>query len=181
MAINRVLREGVFTSDTRKIINDNIRDVSSCTTQFDAVTGTTGATLTNVVGMVSDTLQPGTYDVDINLNVAATTNCGLKAALKWGTASMITSTSLSVIATSASAVASTLFTTSTDASAFVGATSAYVNVRIRGKIVVAIAGTIQLQAAQNAAHADTTSVTIGSIMTFTPIGATVPLATAQGL
>lgn len=178
MAKNRVLLEGTLTADTRKIINDNFKDISSCTTQFDAVTGTTGTTLTNVVGLVTDTLQPGTYDVDINLNVAATTNSGFKAALKWGTASMITSTSLSVLATSASAVASTLFTTSTDASAFIGATAAYVNVRVRGKIVVALAGTIQLQAAQNAAHADTTSVTIGSVMKFTPIGATVPLSSA---
>lgn len=178
MALNSVIGEGVLTRDTRKIINDNFSDVSSCTTQFDAVTGTTGATLTNVVGLLTSTLQPGTYDVDINLNVAATTNCGIKAALKWGTASMITSTSLSVVATSASAVASTLFTTSTDASTFVGATSAYVNIRIRGKIVVALAGTIQLQAAQNAAHADTTSVTVGSTMFFTPIGATNPLAGA---
>ena len=178
MALNRVIGEGVLTSDTRKILNDNFSDEASCTTQFDAVTGTTGVTLTNVVGLVTGVLQPGTYDVDINLNVAATTNSGFKAALKWGTALMITSTSLSVVATSASAVASTLFTTSTDASAFIGATSAYVNVKARGKIVVALAGTIQIQAAQNAAHADTTSVTVGSTMFFTPIGSTVPLAGA---
>lgn len=178
MAKNNVKFEGTLGADSRKIINDNIRDISRCTTEFVAVTGTTGTTLTNVVGMVSDILQPGTYDVDLNLLVAATTNSGFKAALKWGTASMITPTALSVVATSASAVASTVFTTSTDASAFVGATSAYVNVRVRGSIVIGLAGTIQLQAAQNAAHADETKVLVGSTMSFTPIGATVPLSGA---
>lgn len=178
MTKNRVKFEGTLNADTRKILNDNIRDISQCTTQFDAVTGTTGTTLTNVVGMVSDTLQPGDYDVDINLRVAATANCGLKAALKWGVASMITATGLAVQANSAAATANTDFTTSTDASAFVGATSAYVNVRVRGRITVALAGTIQLQAAQNAAHADTTSILTGSTMVFTPIGATTPLASA---
>lgn len=176
MPINKLSTEGAFTRDMRKIVNDNFADSSTCTTEFVAVTGTTGTTLTNVVGMVSGILQPGLYDVDINLMVAATTNSGFKAALKWGTASMITPTALSVVATSASAVASTIFTTSTDASAFVGATSAYVNVRIRGSITIGIAGTIQLQAAQNAAHADETKVLVGSLMEFTPVGATLPAA-----
>lgn len=181
MAVNRVKYEGALTNDTRKVINDNFRDISHCTTQFDAVTGTTGATLTNVVGMISDTLMPGTYLVEINLVTTATTNSGFKAALKWGTASMITSTVLSVDALTASAIASTKFTTSTDASAFVAATSAYVGVRVYGTIVVALAGTIQLQAAQNAAHADTTSVLAGSTMSFTPIGATTIPAGTLGL
>ncbi|MBP7662288.1 MAG: hypothetical protein KA770_00265 [Shewanella sp.] len=178
MAKNYVKLEGQFTADTRKIVNDNIPDVSRCTTEFVAVTGTTGTTLTNVVGMVSDTLQPGTYDVDINLRVTATANSGFKAALDWDTASMITTTGLSVVAFTASAVAATDFTTSTDASAFIGATSAYVNVRVRGTIVIALAGKLQLQAAQNAAHADETKVLVGSFMKFTPIGATVPLISA---
>jgi hypothetical protein len=75
----------------------------------------------------------------------------------------------------AAAIASTKFSTSTDASAFVGATSAYVGVQIKGTITVALAGAIQLQAAQNAAHADETKVLVGSTMAFTPIGATSPL------
>lgn len=175
MAKNKVKFEGALDASTRKVLNDNIADVTRAGTEFVAVTGTTGTTLTNVSGFVSDTLQPGTYDVDINLLLASTVNSGVKAALKWGTASMITNTALSVVATSAAAVASTIFTTSTDASAFVGATSAYVNVRIKGTITVALAGTIQLQAAQNAAHADETKVLVGSTMIFTPIGATTPV------
>lgn len=178
MAKNYVKLEGQFTADTRKIVNDNIPDISRCSTQFLVDSGSTGTTLTNVTGLLSDTLQPGIYLVDINLITTATTNSGVKAALKWGTASMITNTALSVVATSASAVASTTFTTSTDASAFVGATSAYVNVRVTGTVTIALAGTIQLQAAQNASHADDTTVEVGSTMRFTPIGATVPLISA---
>ncbi len=178
MAKNKVIGEGALDFTTRKIINDNIPDVSRCSTQFLADSGGTGTTLTNVVGLVSDILQPGIYDVDINLITTATANSGFKAALKWGTASMITNTALSVEGKSASAIAATTFTTSTDASAFIGATSAYVNVRVKGTITVAIAGTIQLQAAQNASHADDTTVEVGSTMVFTPIGATSPLSGA---
>lgn len=181
MAQNRVKYEGAFTADSRKIINDNFSDVSRVSTQFLVDSGSTGTTLTNVAGLVTDVLQPGTYDVDLNLIVTATANSGFKAALKWGTASMITSTALSVEGKTASAVAATTFATSTDASAFIGATSAYVSVKVRGTIVVALAGTIQLQAAQNASHADDTTIEVGSTMKLTPIGATVPLATATGL
>lgn len=175
MAKNYVKYEGAFDATARKIVNDNIPDVSRCSTQFLADSGSTGTTLTNVTGLLSDVLQPGIYEVDINLITTATANSGFKAALKWGTASMITSTALSVTALSASAVAATTFTTSTDASSFVAATSAYVNVKVKGTITVAIAGTIQLQAAQNASHADDTTVEVGSTMSFTPIGATSPV------
>lgn len=179
MAKNYVKYEGAFAADDRKVVNDNLPDKSLCTTEFVAVTGTTGVTLTNVVGLESGVLQPGTYEVEIDLLTAATANSGFKAALKWGTAGMITSTSLAVQANSAAATANTIFTTSTDASPFVAATAAYVGVKVKGVIVVALAGTVQLQAAQNAAHADETKVLVRSEMKFTAIGATTPLATAN--
>lgn len=173
MAKNKVIAEGAFTNDTKKIINDNFADVSRCSTQFTATSGTTGTTLTNVTGLVTDTLLPGTYYVRGNLITTATANSGFKAGLKFGTASMLTSVQLTVQAFTASAVAVTTFTTATDAASLVAATSAYVNVSFEGTIVVATAGTLQLQAAQNASHADTTSVEVGSTMLFTPIGAVV--------
>jgi len=172
MAKNRVVGEGVVSFESRKIINDNFRDISRCTTQFDAVTGTTGATLTNVVGLTSDTLMPGIYEVDINLFTTSTVNCGVKVGLKWGTASMITSTALGVQANAAAAIANSNFTTSTDAATIFGATAVELSIRVKGIITVALAGKLTLQAAQNAAHADTTSILVGSTMSFTPIGAT---------
>jgi hypothetical protein len=156
-------------------VNDNIRDISQCTTQFDAVTGTTGTTLTNVVGMTSDILQPGTYAVDINLLTTSTVNSGVKVTLKWGTASMITTTAFAVQANAAAAIANSKFTTSTDAATIFGATAVELSIQVKGIIVIAVAGTLTLQAAQNAAHADTTSILVGSTMSFTPIGATTPL------
>jgi len=169
MALNKIKTEGALSADVRKIINDNFNDESTVTTAFSQATNTT---LANVVGLVSDTLQPGTYDVDINLITTAGATGGFKAALKWGTASMITSTSLAVTALSAAAVAQTNFTTSTDASPFVNAAAAYVNIKVRGTIVVAVAGTLQLQAAQNTSDATAATVALGSTMKLNPIGAT---------
>lgn len=169
MAKNRVIVEGALISDTRKVINDNLRDISRVSTQF---TQSSDATLNNVSGLLTDTLMPGIYDVEINLITTAGASGGVKAALKWGTASMITNTALSVSGLSAAAIANTTFTTSTDASPFVAATAAYVNVKVKGTVTVALAGTIQLQVGQNASNATATTVEVGSTMSFTPIGAT---------
>lgn len=175
MAKNLVKYEGTFGSDNRKVINDNIPDISRVTTAF---TQSAGTALANVVGLLTDTLQPGVYDVDINLITTAGASGGVKIALKWGTASMITSTSLAVQANSAAATANTTFTTSTDAASILAGTAAYVNVRVRGTITVALAGTLQLQAAQNVSDGTATTVALGSTMKFTAIGATTPLSSA---
>jgi hypothetical protein len=173
MALNKIKNEGCFDAANRKIVNDNFRDVSQCTTAF---TISTDTTLANVVGLVSGTLQPGDYEVDINLITTAGASGGVKAALKWGTASMITATALSVTGITASAIAATTFTTSTDAASMIAATTAYVNVKVKGRITVALAGTLQVQVAQNASDATATTVGLGSTMTLTPIGATTPVS-----
>lgn len=175
MALNRVIGEGVLTSDTRKILNDNFTDSSRVTTAFSQTSSTT---LNNVVGLLTDTLQPGVYNVDINLITTAGASGGIKVALKWGTASMITATGFAVQANSAAATANTTFTTSTDAASILAGTAAYVSVKIKGTITVALAGTLQLQAAQNVSDATATTVAIGSTMEITPIGATTPLSSA---
>lgn len=176
MAQNRVLLEGAFTKDTRKIINDNFTDSSICTTQLDVTSSTT---LTNVVGMLTDTLQPGTYKFRIELPTVCTANNGSKFALKWGTALMITSAEYQAKAFTASAVAVTRGTTATDATLLCDNASAVViKVEITGILVVALAGTLQLQAAEHTSHADTFSVFKNAFMEFTPISATVPLASA---
>jgi hypothetical protein len=178
MAIKRIKDDGAFTNSSRKIANDNFRDISQCTTAFSLATSTT---LTNVVGMVTDVLQPGDYEVDINLIMTSGASGGVKAGLKWGTASMITATALTVEAKTASAVAVTTFTTSTDAASIVAATTGYINVKVQGRITVSVAGTLQLQVAQNASDATATTVGLGSTMSFTPIGATLPASGTLGL
>jgi hypothetical protein len=171
MPVNRVTDEGALTFASRKTINDNFRDVSQCTTAFSQASSTT---LANVIGMATSTLQPGDYEVDINLIMTSGASGGVKMGLKWGTASMITATAFTVEGRTASVLAVTTFTTSTDAASVIAATTAYINVKVKGRITVALAGTIQLQMAQNASDATATTVALGSTMTFTPIGATVP-------
>lgn len=179
MAKTRVKYEGALTADDRKAMNDNFRDVSLCTTQFDAVTSTTGATLTNVVGMTSGTLQPGTYTFKVDASTVATANTGIKLAFKWGTASAITSALYVAKALTASGVVVTKSTTATDQTLILDSTAGVViAAEVTGVIVVAVATTITLQAAQHTAHADTVSVFVNSEMEFTPVGATNPLSTA---
>lgn len=173
MAKNKVKIEGAFPSDSRKIVNDNLADISQCTTTFDVDSGGTADTLANVTGMVTDELKPGTYRVYIHLDCLSTSNSGLKAALKFGTASMLTSLALVSRAYTATGIGVARATTATDAALIQGSTAAIINCVIEGTIVVAVAGTLQLQAAQNASHADNTTIYTSSFMSFTPIGATV--------
>lgn len=141
-------------------------DTKFCTTQFDAVTGTTGTTLTNIVGLTGFTLTAaGVYRFDIFLNGVATANSGHKIGLALTTATL-TSINAGALAMLAATMAYTQSTTST---ALHGATTATLGLRIAGRLIVNAGGTMAVQAAQNAAHADTTSVYVGSWATFTRI------------
>lgn len=181
MSTNRLLAgtEGALTLGTRKQVNDNFADRSICTTQLDVTSSTT---LTNVTGMVTDSLQPGTYAFRIVIPTVCTANNGSKFALKWGTASMITSQEYEAKAFTASGVAVTRGTTATDATLLCDNASAVVIlVEITGVCVIATAGTLQLQAAEHTSHADTFSVFKNAFMEFKCIGSTTPLATATGI
>lgn len=169
MSKNTVKNEGALSADTRKILNDNTSDVSVASATFSATSGDTSTTLTNVAGLVTGTLEAGTYRFMIHLAGVATANSGLKVGLKQGTASMLTSIESIARGFTASAVAVQHSTTATDAASLFASTSAVINCIIEGTVVVATAGTLQVQAAQNASHADTTSVYLGSYMTFTKV------------
>lgn len=169
MAKNSVKFEGALTSDTRKVINDNFEDVSTVTTEFDVDSGSTADTLTNVAGLVTDTLDMGTYKFEVHLDMLSTANCGVKAAFKFGTASMLTSIRSTAKGFTASGVAVQKGTTATDAANIFASTTAVTNLVITGTLVVAVPGTLQLQAAQNASHADNTTIYVGSYMTFKKI------------
>lgn len=173
MSFNRLngSKEGCLTQDIRKIINDNLVDQSICTTQLDITSSTT---LTNVVGMVTDKLNPGTYSFRIIIPTVCTANNGSKFALKWGTASMITSQEYQAQAFTASGVAVTRGTTATDATLLCdNAAAVVIKVVIEGICVVAVAGTLQLQAAEHTSHADTFSVYANAFMEFSAISATI--------
>lgn len=146
-------------------INIFTGQMKNVTTQFDAVTGTTGATLTNLVGLTGFDLVAGaTYAFEIWLSGVSTTNCGIKLGFKYTTATL---TSLLSIATghAAASTATVQTTTATDQATLFGSNAAaWLGVRLTGQIVVNAAGTLALQAAQNAAHSDTTSIYAGSFM-----------------
>ena len=146
-----------------------VRETKFCTTQFDAVTGTTGTTLTNVVGLTGFTLTAaGVYTFDISISGVSTANSGIKLGFKYTTATL---TDLEAAATgfTASAVACQHTTTATDQASLYAQTAAVIAVRITGRLTVNAGGTVAIQAAQNAAHADTTSVYVGSYATFNRI------------
>lgn len=166
MTATMVKFEGALTQDTKKALNSGLGDYSICTTAFSLATSTT---LANVEGMVTGTLEPGTYEFEINLITTAGASGGVKAALKQSVSGMITSISASVQGLSAAGIANTTFTTATDAASIIAATTAYVAVRAKGVVVIGLPGTLQLQAAQNASDATATTVALRSYMVFRKI------------
>lgn len=144
-------------------------NIKFCTTEFDAVTGTTGATLTNIIGLTGFSLTAaGVYAFEINLGTVGTTNSGVKIGFALTTATL-TSIEYDSTGFGAAAVVASRGTTATSGTAVFGSTTAILVVRITGQLVVNAAGTIAIQAAQNAAHADTTSVFVGSWARFTRV------------
>ena len=139
-----------------------VDETKFCTTEFVAVTGTTGVTLTDVVGLTGFTLTAaGVYQFDMSLAAVGTANSGVKLGFKYTTATL-TSLQSFAIGTTASAVVGTQSTTATDEATLIGNTSAILHVRLSGRIVVNAGGTMAIRAAQNAAHADETKVLVGS-------------------
>ena len=141
-----------------------------CTTEFVAVTGTTGATLTDIVGLTGFSLAAaGVYLIDAYLMIASTTNCGIKLGLKLTTATL-TSVGFATALEAASSVKNANFSTATDEASIVAdKDAAWTAVRFKGRIVVNAAGTVALRAAQETAHADETKVLVGSSVTLTRI------------
>ena len=143
-------------------------DIARSSAQFDAVTGTTGTTLTNITGMVL-TVVPGTYRFYINLPMVTTANAGIKTGFKL-TGTVLTSIDYTSRLYVAAGVAVQHGTTTADQTAMAALTAAAtISTVIEGTMVVGTGGTMQLQAAQNAAHVDTLSVYVGASMQFTRI------------
>lgn len=140
--------------------------VSRCTTQIDATSGTTGTTLTNVTGLTATVLAAGVYAFEAYITGVGTANSGMKLAIG-GTA---TATTISYNGKNNNGVTVNANTTTTTLGNAVGAaTAAFVDGAIKGTIVVNAAGTLTVQFAQNASHADTTSVFVNSHFKVTRI------------
>ncbi len=161
MAQQTLNNEGAFDLGLRTKINANFTDLYSRllpANQTADVTATTNTTLANLTGLVQ-TLAVGTYKIKVSLQCLSTGNGGTKIAFHY---TAPTSIKVAVKAFTASAVAVSRFTTTTDQATILGATVANIQIDIEGVIVVATAGTLQVQGAQNASHADTTTFYAGS-------------------
>lgn len=145
----------------------NIHTISKrVTTQIDAVTSTTGTTLTNITGLSVDVLAAGEYCFEAYLPGVATTNGGLKLAIG-GTC---TATSISYVGAQWNTTTQNANTiTTTKGNAVGAATTVFTYATMKGSIVVATGGTLTAQFAQNAAHADTTSIFVNGYFNVTRI------------
>lgn len=141
--------------------------VSKTVRQSANVTASESTTLAALTGL-SQTVVPGTYKAKIALQALSTANGGTKVAMALTTA-VLGGVQLEAKAFTASAVAVTRFTTTTSAASIVAATAANICIEIEGTIVVTTGGTIQVQGAQNASHADTTTYYAGSTFELTRI------------
>lgn len=161
MAQQTIQNEGAFDFGTRTKINNNFTDLYSRllpARQTADVTKTSSTTLSNLTGLVQ-TLAVGTYKFRVVLQCLSTANGGTKVAFNY---TAPTSLQCEALAYTASAVAVTRVTTTTDQASLVAATVANIHIVLEGTIVVATAGTVQVQGAQNASHADTTTYYTGS-------------------
>lgn len=152
---------------TNKTLTDQID--SGCkvsTAQFDAVTGTTGVTLTNIAGMSVTVTAAGKYIFQAHVTGTSTANSGVKFAIGGtATATSISYTGKNYNGTTINAISST----TTKGNAVGAATAVFTNADIYGAIVVNAGGTLTVQAAQNAAHADTTSVYVNGSFRVTRV------------
>jgi len=157
-----ITNEGAFDRSIRTDINTNFTELYTnrwqVARQSADVTASESTTLADLTGL-SHTLAVGTYKFKVSLQALSTANGGTKVAFSY---TAPTSLQCEAKAFTASAVAVTRTTTTTNQASLVAATVANICVELEGTLVVATAGTIQVQGAQNVSHVDTTTYYTGS-------------------
>lgn len=122
------------------------------TAQVDVASSTT---FTNITGLSVDVIAGATYAFEAYLPGTSTTNGGAKFAI--GGTSTATSISYSGAQYNTTTLNANSVTT-TKGNAVGASTTVFTYAVLRGTIVVNAAGTLTVQFAQNASHADTSSV-----------------------
>lgn len=143
------------TSGTNLYIND----LKKCS----ATVTSSSTTLANVTGL-SFTVVPGTYKFRCVLQGVADGTGGIKYALNYTTAVLSSLQATSVGTTAAAAATQSTTTATTQATLFTQA-AAVLQVIIEGTMVVTTGGTVDVQVAQQAANASSTTV-VGSTAEF---------------
>lgn len=168
---NDAVKTLVSTDDTQTLTNKTITgainsDIKALAADFLMVTGGVGSTLADITGFSFTVIAAGVYKFRLNIPaVTMTTNGGLKLAFKLTTATL-TAVQLRVRSstdTDNTGAVSASFATTTDQATWVDQKAVvYTNIQVEGYLVVLAAGTISVQAAQNTAHADTTTISKGA-------------------
>lgn len=172
MAINKVLYDGAFTKASRDCFNDNIADVSFCTTELDVTSSTA---LANITGLTTDTrsnyyLKAGVqYRFVVNLSGTSDSAGGLKIAFAQNNGLTLTSLESVAKGHTAAAVATQHSTSTTTGASLFAATAAYISVDIVGTFTVATSGSLQVQMGQNVSDSTASSIYVGSQMIITPV------------
>lgn len=150
---------------TRGWANVHLLAAKLCSTQLDRATSTT---LTDVAGC-SHKLEGGAkYIFEAHITGTSTANGGAKAAIAGDSA--LTAAAFTCTATNRNnATTNAAATTTTLGTAVAGATAVMTDYIILGSITVGVGGVCKLQFAQNASHADTSSVYVGSYLKFTRV------------
>ena len=135
------------------------------TTQVDRASSTT---LTDITGLFVALAAGGVYAFTAYLPGTATANGGAKFAV--GTSDTLSATSISYTGRNMNGATVNAATISTSLGGAVGAATAVLTYAvIDGTIVVNAAGTLTIQIAQNASHADTTSAYVNGHLVVTRI------------
>lgn len=157
----------LLTTDNAQTISGKIDgDLKVLAADFTAASGTTGTTLTSLTGLSWTVVAAGTYRFRFVIPaVSMSVNNGLKLAFKLTTATL-TSVNLRVRSstdTDNTGAVSVAFSTATDQATWVAQNAVvYTHIVVEGTLVVNAAGTIAVQAAQNASHADVLTITKGA-------------------
>lgn len=155
---------GAISGTTMAVSNINSGTVR-CTAQVDRSTSTA---LTNITGLSVALAAGGAYAFSAYIPGTATANGGAKFAI--GTSDTLTATSISYTGRNMNGTTINAVSTTTTLGAVVGAATAVLtNALIEGTIVVNAAGTMTVQIAQNASHADTTSAYVNGNLRVTRI------------
>lgn len=172
---NDILFEGALTNQTRKALNHNVEDRCVVIAEIDITSSTTGATLTNVPELITDTTHKlealMEYMFEANLSVISTANSGVKVAFAQTNGLTLSQFEcLSNAKHTGTADVITHVTSTTAGTSVVATTTVIQQVILKGTFTTTTGGTLQLQMAQNASHADTTSIFKGSTLVVKRVG-----------
>ncbi len=146
---------------TNKTLTDFIDSGSVVSSAISATSGTTGTTLTNIPGLSVAVTAGKTYAFQARVTGTSTANSGVKLAFaNSGSTTSANYTCIQNNGTTQNAHSST----TTMGNAVGAATTVFTDAQCWGVVVVNAAGNLTMQFAQNASHADTTTVDANGFM-----------------